>query len=283
MADRLAAHLRHDYPDYEVVFAVADVADPAVAVIQRVMAEHPHRRAQLVVAPRLPDCVEKLSNQLAALAATDPRSEVFAFADSDGMPRDTHWLRALVGGLHNADATTGYRWHLPPAGGRVAGTVHSAFDTTWLVYHVSGGTVWAGAMALTRATFAKLDVAKHWACAITDDLALMRCVAAVRGRVRFMPGAMVATDAHARFRGFWEWGGAAVGNHPLRPAARLGTRCRGVGSVRGVRGAHGAVIRVARPGTRLLVAGRCGGRVSASDALACGRSRPAAAAVITGF
>src|ERR1700680_1875344 len=38
-----------DYPDYEILFGVNDDADPAVTLIQRVMAEFPLRKIRLLI------------------------------------------------------------------------------------------------------------------------------------------------------------------------------------------------------------------------------------------
>src|SRR3972149_1797746 len=42
---------RQDYPDYQVLFGVADLEDPAVAAIRQALAEHPEADARLVLCP----------------------------------------------------------------------------------------------------------------------------------------------------------------------------------------------------------------------------------------
>jgi cellulose synthase/poly-beta-1,6-N-acetylglucosamine synthase-like glycosyltransferase len=204
LAEHLATHFRYDYPHFEIVFAVADVDDPAVPVIRQQIAGHPQVPARVVVAPRLPHCVEKISNQLAALAATDPRSEVFAFADSDGVPRDRAWLRALVAPLETETAATGFRWYFPD-GNTIVGNLHSSWDSTWCVYHAFEGTVWGGAMALTRKTYQDLDLGVHLSRGVTDDLVVLARVRAAGGRVCFVPGAMVGSRPHRHFRDLLSW------------------------------------------------------------------------------
>jgi len=51
--EELEANLRSffhlDYPVYQLLFGVADAGDPAIAVVQKLMGEHPDRDARLVV------------------------------------------------------------------------------------------------------------------------------------------------------------------------------------------------------------------------------------------
>jgi hypothetical protein len=157
-----------------------------------------------VVAPRLPHCVEKLSNQLAAFAAADPRSEVFACADSDGVPVNRGWLAALVGPLDRAAVTTGFRWYFPERGDRL-GAVQSAWDSTWCVYHAFEGTVWGGAMAFTRKTFEQFQLAESLSRGVTDDLVVLARTRAAGGTVQFAAGAMVGSRPHQGFGNFLSW------------------------------------------------------------------------------
>jgi ceramide glucosyltransferase len=47
----LSSHCRQDYPEYEIIFGVADAHDPAVPVIERLMREFRERAIRLVVCP----------------------------------------------------------------------------------------------------------------------------------------------------------------------------------------------------------------------------------------
>ena len=47
--ENLASFCRQDYPAFQVVFGVQDPADPAIAVVRRLMAEFPGRDLTLVV------------------------------------------------------------------------------------------------------------------------------------------------------------------------------------------------------------------------------------------
>lgn len=49
LADNLRSFFEQDHPDYELLFGCEDAADPAVAVVRALIAEHPRVRARLVV------------------------------------------------------------------------------------------------------------------------------------------------------------------------------------------------------------------------------------------
>lgn len=202
LAENLARHLRHDYPAYEVLFVVADADDPAIPVIEQLRAAHPTLPIKLVVAPRLPDCVEKTSNQLAALKEIDPRCEVLAFADSDGEPLNAGWLKELVRPTLAGNVATGYRWYLPEDNvARLQGT----WDSAWCGFHIAFHTVWGGAMAVRKDVFDRLNMADHWSRAPTDDVVLAREAWKAGVPVVFAPGAMCLSGPHKRLASFLTW------------------------------------------------------------------------------
>ena len=63
--ETLRAGFALDYPDYELIFCVADPADPIIALVETVMAEHPARPARIILGdvrisdnPKLNNCVK---------------------------------------------------------------------------------------------------------------------------------------------------------------------------------------------------------------------------------
>ncbi|MGH9531040.1 MAG: bacteriohopanetetrol glucosamine biosynthesis glycosyltransferase HpnI, partial [Terriglobales bacterium] len=49
--ENFRSHCAQAYPEFEIIFGVADAADPAVTVIERLIADHPDRPIRLVVCP----------------------------------------------------------------------------------------------------------------------------------------------------------------------------------------------------------------------------------------
>ncbi len=78
--DNFASFCRQDYPDYEIVFGVAEEDDPAVPVIRRLQRDFPERDIRLIVAPPFaPNRKACLLHRLAAVA----KHEILAMSDSD--------------------------------------------------------------------------------------------------------------------------------------------------------------------------------------------------------
>lgn len=79
--ENLRSFCEQDYPCYQVLFAVRAADDPAVAVIERIIAELPGRDVSLVVDPRVHGPNLKVSNLVNAFSAA--KHDVLIISDSD--------------------------------------------------------------------------------------------------------------------------------------------------------------------------------------------------------
>ncbi len=79
--EHLRSFCRQDYPEYQIVFGVCDLADPACAVVNRLMEEFPSLPIDVVVNPQQHGSNCKTSNLINMLARA--RHDVLAMADSD--------------------------------------------------------------------------------------------------------------------------------------------------------------------------------------------------------
>lgn len=77
----LRTFFEQDYPDYQILFAVREPDDAAAAVVERLIAEHPGRDAELIVAgePPFPNAKVWSLVRMAARA----RHEILVISDSD--------------------------------------------------------------------------------------------------------------------------------------------------------------------------------------------------------
>lgn len=204
LEENLRRHFHHDYPDYHIVFTLAHENDPAVPIIRKLIATQTDRTATVVIAPTLPDCVEKVSNQIAAMESLDPAVEVIVSADSDGLARDRYWLRALVSGLDRCTLISGFRWYIPK-GPSFVGCLHSAFDSALCLLQALGKTTWGGAMAFTQAAYQRLGYGAALRRAVTDDLVVLKCTHQAGERTAFTVGSMMISEPALRFMDFFRW------------------------------------------------------------------------------
>jgi len=94
--ENFASFARQDYPDYEILFAVNDDADPAVPLIRRIIEEFPERRIRLLVGAEHLGANRKV-NKLARLAR-EAQNEVLVLADGD-VRVGSQFLREVVAQL----------------------------------------------------------------------------------------------------------------------------------------------------------------------------------------
>jgi cellulose synthase/poly-beta-1,6-N-acetylglucosamine synthase-like glycosyltransferase len=201
----LTSLVEQDYPDLEVVFALAEGDDPARAVCERVAA-NARRPARVVIAGKPEGRGEKVNNLLAGVAAARPESEVFIFADSDGRP-GPRWVRTLVAHLHDpaVGAASTFRWYLP-AGDFLSG-LQSAWNAPAVTYmgEWSRNFCWGGGTAIRRATFGEVDARRYWAGCVSDDYMLTKALRAARRRIVFVPQCLVTTHHATTWAKLVEW------------------------------------------------------------------------------
>ena len=204
--DNLESLFTQDYPDYEIIFVIADDHDPARSVIERAMSANPGR-ARLILAGHHDGRSQKVNNLLRGASNISPQSQALVFVDSDArVTRD--WLRALICGLADpaVGASTGYRWYIP-ASRRFWPTLVSAWNGSILTTLGGHGRnfAWGGSCAITRETFDRIDVAGRWQSALSDDYALTRAVHQAGLRIRFVPRCLAATREDFRLRSALEF------------------------------------------------------------------------------
>ena len=185
LRENLAALAALDYPDYELLVVARSAGDIPPGVLPT--------RSKVVLAHAEPGGTsEKVLNLSAAVQATQRRSEIFAFADSDGRAT-AGWLRALAGPLaeEGVGATTGYRWFTPSRPGWAL--LRGVWDAVPAGMLGPGDNpfAWGGAMAMRKEIFFQARVPEHWKGAISDDYALSEAVHEAGLTITYAPGALV--------------------------------------------------------------------------------------------
>ncbi|HEY1239912.1 MAG TPA: glycosyltransferase [Bryobacteraceae bacterium] len=185
LVENLAALAALDYPDYELVVVARTAEDIPPGVLPA--------RVKVVLSHAEPAIAsEKVLNLMAAVHAARKRSQIFAFADSDGRVT-SRWLRALVAPLaeEGVGATTGYRWFTPRRPGWAL--LRGVWDAVpaGMLGPRDNRFAWGGAMAIRKETFSQTGVLEHWKKAISDDYALTEAVHEAGLSIAYAPGALV--------------------------------------------------------------------------------------------
>jgi ceramide glucosyltransferase len=91
--ENFASFCTQDYPEYELLFGVGDATDPAIPLIERIIAEFPQRRIRLFVGAEQIGANRKV-NMLARLAG-EAEHEILSLTDGD-IRVSARYLREVV-------------------------------------------------------------------------------------------------------------------------------------------------------------------------------------------
>jgi ceramide glucosyltransferase len=136
------------YPEFQVVFGVADSNDPVVEVVERLKREFPGRQLDLVADRRQHGTSRKVSNLVNMMAAA--RYDVFVISDSD-VRVQPDYLARVVAPLADADVgivTCPYRG-VPRSG--LWSLLGSQFINEWFIPSVRVAA-WGGDRSYTSGT-----------------------------------------------------------------------------------------------------------------------------------
>ena len=206
LEQNLLALTKFDYSDYDIFLAIANGADLARDVIERVAKASAHP-VHVVIAGEAKECSEKVNNLSAAMEQIGEDFEVIAFADSDARP-GRHWLARLVAPLAEArlGAATTFRWLLPEHGGfwSALASAWNASAATMLGEHPRN-FCWGGGTAIRRKTFYDANVPGFWKGAASDDYAMTRALQEAGREIRFVPEALTPSFYDANASGLIEF------------------------------------------------------------------------------
>jgi ceramide glucosyltransferase len=215
--ENFASFCRQDYPEYELLFGVADETDPAIPLIHRLIAEFPERSVRLYIGAKQIGSNRKVNKLIRLLG--EARYEILALTDGD-VRVGPNYLREVVapfasgqGTNHTTGAVTSfYRSIAEPnlAAELEAIGAASDFFAGVLVAASTEGIAFAlgASIVTTKAWLAQIGGLEPIAHLHSDDYELGFRIAKAGGRVLLAREAVWTTYPAQTAREFW--------NHQLR-------------------------------------------------------------------
>ena len=203
----LVALCEFDHQNYEVFFILASEADPAHAVVQRVISSSQRVKAHVVIAGKPNNCSEKVNNLRVGVEQLPPEFEIIVFADSDGRPGKS-WLHKLAAPLADSriGATTTMRWFVPNQL-NLATALLAAWNAA--VVTMLGGHnknfCWGGGTAIRRALFEEIGMLDVWQYSFSDDYSLTAMIERNRRQIVFLPECLTLSYVQTDFAGLLEF------------------------------------------------------------------------------
>jgi ceramide glucosyltransferase len=219
--ENFSSFCRQDYPDYEILFAVNDDADPAIPLIRRLMAEFSALRIRLISGAPQVGTNRKVNNLIALAGAA--RHEILVLTDGD-VRVSRSYLREVVAPF--ADAKTGavtsfYRGIAEESLGaelEAIGASSDFFAGVLVAEWMEGMTFALGAsIVTTKQWVAKIGGFEAIANMHSDDYELGHHIAKAGGQVLLSREPVWTMYPAQTARGFW--------NHQVR-WARTVRLCR---------------------------------------------------------
>src|SRR5882757_4659399 len=206
--ENFASFCRQEYPDYEILFAVNDDSDPAVAVINRIIAKFPEQRIRLLAGAEHLGANRKV-NKLARLAR-EAQSAVLVLTDGD-VRVGPHFLREVVAQLADKKVgavTSFYRGIAVKNLGaelEAVGASSDFFGGVLMAEWTEGVSFALGAsIATTRDWLGKMGGFEVIADTLADDYELGNRISKAGGQIVLSGEAVWTMYPTQSLRGFWD-------------------------------------------------------------------------------
>jgi ceramide glucosyltransferase len=206
--ENFASFCTQEYPEYEILFGVADDADPAVPLIQRLIAEFPQQRISLFVGAERIGSNRKV-NMLARLSH-EARHEILVLTDGD-IRVSPGYLREVVAPFADSKVgavTSFYRAIAEKNLGaelEAVGAASDFFAGVLMANWTEGITFGLGAsIVTTREWVARIGGFAAIANMLADDYELGHRIANAGGKILLSREAVWTMYPAQTARGFWQ-------------------------------------------------------------------------------
>jgi ceramide glucosyltransferase len=206
--ENFASFCRQNYPDYEILFCVNELTDPAVLVIQKVMADFPQRRIRILSGAPQFGTNRKVNNL--ALLAREAQHEILVQSDGDVRvgPNYLREMAALFRDPQVGVVSCFYRSIAQPNLGaelEAVGAVSDFFAGALVADWKEGVTFALGAsVATTKTWIARIGGYESFADRLADDYEIGNRVHRAGGKVLLSREIVWTMYPAQSLRGFWE-------------------------------------------------------------------------------
>jgi len=185
--ENYASFCTQDYPEYEVLFAVNNESDPAIAVVTQLIADYPQRRINLLIGAEYLGANQKVNNLVRL--TREAKHEVLALSDGD-VRVGPNYLRNVVAPLRdeNVGAVTSFYRSIAQndlyAELEAVGAASDFFAGVLMAGRTEGVKFTLGAsVATTKTWMRKIGGFEAIAAFLADDYEIGCRVAEAHGRV----------------------------------------------------------------------------------------------------
>lgn len=225
--ESFASFCRQNYPEYEILFCVNELSDPAVSVIQKVMADFPKRRIRILSGAPQFGTNRKVNNL--ALLAKEAEHEILAQSDGD-VRVGPNYLREIAASFKDPGVgvvSCFYRAVAQPnlwAELEAVGAASDFFAGALVADWKEGVTFALGASVATRKSWlSKIGGYESFADLLADDYEIGNRVHKAGGKVLLSREAVWTMYPAQNLRNFWDhqvrWARTV---RVVRPASFLG-------------------------------------------------------------
>jgi ceramide glucosyltransferase len=206
--ENYSSFCRQDYSAYEILFAVNDQSDPAVPLVQRLIAEHPDRQIRLFVGAEYFGANGKV-NSLARLVR-EAQHEILALSDGD-VRVNPQYLREVAAPLQDSNVgavTSFYRGIAQKNLGaelEAIGASSGFFPGVLMAVWTEGVKFALGAsIASTKTWLRRIGGFEDIAAFLADDYEIGRRVARAGGRVVLSQETVWTMYPAQTVKSFWQ-------------------------------------------------------------------------------
>ena len=226
--ENFASYCRLNYPQYELIFAVSDPADPIVQVIEKLQQDFPGKQIRLVTSVKRLGQNHKISNLYRLVK--EAQYELLVMSDSD-VRVESDYLRELVAPFADPSVGAVTSFYRCAGGGTLAadlamlGMCSDSLPSALIARSLEGGVQFAfgWTMATTKERLAEIGGWESMADHHSDDFELGNRIARHGHRVEIMREAVFVVfpkeTIHELFSQELRW---AIGLRNVRPVAYAG-------------------------------------------------------------